>query len=49
MDALVLDIAVQIMSALSVALLVWGGCLCLAGLPRERGTGPAEHAEARFS
>jgi hypothetical protein len=29
MDALVLDIAVQILSALSVALLVWGGWLCL--------------------
>jgi hypothetical protein len=49
MDALVLDIAVQIMSALSMALLVWGGCLCLAGVPRERSTGAAEHAEARFS
>ena len=48
MDALVLDIAVQIMSALSMALLAWGGCLCLA-VPRERGTGAAEHAEARFS
>jgi hypothetical protein len=49
MDALVLDIAVQIMSALSLALLVWGGFLCLAGVPRERSTGAAEHAEARFS
>jgi hypothetical protein len=49
MDALVLDIAVQIMSALSMALLVWGGCLCLAGVPRERSAGAAEHAEARFS
>ena len=47
MDALVLDIAVQIMSALSMALLAWGGCLCL--VPRDRGTGAAEHAEARFS
>ena len=49
MDALVLDIAVQIMSALSMALLAWGGCLCLAGVPRERGTGAAEYAAARFS
>jgi len=49
MDALVLDIAVQIMSALSMALLAWGGCLCLAGSPRERGTGAAEHVAARFS
>jgi hypothetical protein len=49
MDALVLDIAVQIMSALSMALLAWGGCLCLAGGRRELGTGAAEHAEARFS
>ena len=47
MDALVLDIAVQIMSALSLALLAWGGCLCL--VPRERGAGAAEHVEARFS
>jgi hypothetical protein len=46
MDAMVLDIAVQIMIALSMALLAWGGCLCLV---RERGTGAAEHAEARFS
>jgi len=49
MDALVLDIAVQIMSALSMALLVWGGCLCLAGVPRERRTGAAVQAEARLS
>ena len=49
MDALVLDIAVQIMIALSMALLAWGGCLCLAGAPRQRSTGGAEHAEARFS
>ena len=49
MDALVLDIAVQIMIALSMALLAWGGCLCLAGVPREGGTGAAEQAEARFS
>ncbi len=47
MDALVLDIAVQIMTALSMALLAWGGCLCL--VPRDRGTGAAEHPEARFS
>lgn len=49
MDALVLDIAVQIMSALSMALLAWGGCLCLAGVTQKPGTGAAEHAEARFS
>jgi len=49
MDALVLDIAVQIMSALSMALLAWGGCLCLAGVPRAHSPGAAEHAEARFS
>jgi len=49
MDALVLDIAVQIMSALSMALLAWGGYLCLAGVRGERSTGAAEHAEARFS
>ena len=48
MDALVLDIAVQIMTALSMALLAWGGCLCL-GVRRERGNGLAERAEARFS
>ncbi|HWJ01110.1 MAG TPA: hypothetical protein VNU96_19015 [Burkholderiales bacterium] len=48
MDALVLDIAVQIMIALSMALLAWGGCLCL-GVLRERSTGAAERAEARFS
>jgi len=49
MDALVLDIAVQIMVALSMALLAWGGCLCLAAVSRERSSGAAEHAEARFS
>ena len=47
MDALVLDIAVQIMIALSMALLAWGGCLCLVS--RERSSGAAGHAEARFS
>jgi hypothetical protein len=46
MDALVLDIAVQIMSALSMALLAWGGCLCL--VPRSRGTHAAQQAEARL-
>jgi hypothetical protein len=49
MDALVLDIAVQVMTALSMALLAWGGCLCLAGGPRERSAGAAEYAAARFS
>ena len=49
MDALVLDIAVQVMSALCMALLVWGACLCLAGGPRERSSGAAGRAEARFS
>jgi hypothetical protein len=49
MDALVLDIAVQIMIALSMALLAWGGCLCLAGVSRERSSGTAARAEARFS
>ena len=48
MDALVLDIAVQIMTALSMALLAWGGCLCL-GVQRERSNGAAERVEARFS
>jgi hypothetical protein len=48
MDALVLDIAVQIMSALSMALLAWGACLCL-GVRRERRTGAADRAVARFS
>jgi hypothetical protein len=49
MDALVLDIAVQVMIALSMALLAWGGCLCLAGVARERGSGAAERAAARLS
>jgi hypothetical protein len=48
MDALLLDIAVQIMSALCMALLAWGGCLCL-GVRRERGSGAAERAEARLA
>jgi hypothetical protein len=49
MDALVLDIAVQIMSALSMALLAWGACLCLAGVGRELSTSAADRAEARYS
>jgi len=32
----------------ALALLAWGGCLCL-GVLRERSTGAAERAEARFS
>ena len=48
MDALVLDIAVQVMTALSMALLAWGGCLCL-GVRRERGHGAAGRAEAHYS
>jgi hypothetical protein len=48
MDALLLDIAVQIMSALSLALLVWGACLCL-GVRQERSSGAAERAEARLA
>ena len=47
MDVTVLDIAVQIMIALSMALLAWGGCLCLVS--PERSPGAAERAEARFS
>jgi hypothetical protein len=49
MDATVLDIAVQIMIALSMALLAWGGCLCLAGVSRQGSSAVAERAEARFS
>lgn len=49
MDALLLDIAVQIMIAFSMALLAWGGCLCLSGISRERSSAAAERAEARFS
>jgi TRAP-type C4-dicarboxylate transport system permease small subunit len=50
MDALVLDIAVQILSALSVALLAWGGWLCI-GATSSQGhpTGAAERAQASFS
>ena len=34
MDALVLDIAVQILTGLCMALLAWGGWLSLRGTPR---------------
>jgi hypothetical protein len=49
MDALVLDIAVQILSALSVALLVWGGWLCLGATSQDRTTGAPERTQALFS
>ena len=49
MDALVLDLAVQVLSALSMALLVWGGWLCTGGTSRGRTTGAPERAEALFA
>lgn len=50
MDALVLDIAVRILSGLSVALLVWGGWLSIGGgTARGQMKGAAERTEALFS
>jgi hypothetical protein len=49
MDALVMDIAVWILQALSIALLAWGGWLCIGGTPLGRITGAAECAEAPCS
>jgi hypothetical protein len=49
MDALVLDLAVQVLSALSMALLVWGGSLCIGGTSQARTTGAPERAEALFA
>jgi hypothetical protein len=49
MDALVLDIAVRILQALSIALLAWGGWLCIGGTSPRQGaetTGTAERSEA---
>lgn len=34
MDALVLDIAVHILTGLSLGLLIWGGWLSIRGTPR---------------
>ena len=49
MDALALDIAVEIIRALSVALLIWGGWLCLGGGSQGRTTDMPEHASALSS
>jgi hypothetical protein len=49
MDALVLDIAVQILSALSVALLAWGGWLCIGAASQGHPSGAAERPQASFS
>ena len=38
MDALVLDLAVQLMKTLSLVLLAWGGWLSVVGTPRWTGT-----------
>jgi hypothetical protein len=49
MDALMLDIAVRILSALSMALLVWGGWLCIGATSAGRPTGAPERAPAVIS
>ena len=49
MDALVLDIAVQILSALSVALLAWGGWLCIGATSQGHPTRAPEPPQASFS
>jgi hypothetical protein len=49
MDALVLDIAVGILTSLSAALLVWGGWLCLGAASQGRTTVAAERTEPAFS
>ena len=49
MDALVLDLAVQVLSALSMALLVWGAWLCIGGTSQARTAGAPERAEALFA
>jgi hypothetical protein len=55
MDALVvdlavqmLDVAVQILSALSVALLVWGGWLCIGATSQAHPSGAPERPQAAF-
>ena len=44
MDALVLDLVVQVMAALGVVFLGWGAWLCLAATPQERASGVSEPA-----
>jgi hypothetical protein len=46
MDALVLDLAVQVMTTLSLALLAWGGWLSIGGAPRWPAAGATRSAGA---
>lgn len=46
MDPLVLDIGVRILTTLSVALLVWGGWLCIGGAALARISSVAESTKA---
>jgi len=50
MDALVLDLVGSILTALSLALLAWGGWLSIGGgTARGQAKGAAERTEALFS
>jgi len=49
MDALLLDIAVRILSTLSVALLVWGGWLCIGATWQGRPSPAPERVQALLS